>query len=212
MAGKVRKQIKQGGWLSVIALTSLFVSVFTLFYIFRHSVQFNLWGVAEWLMFWQLTVVSVTAVIALGTIFINKKTSKQKATLDVILNDYQDAQFVEADNHISPYIRGTAVDDNNARIDLYEIYQNKGGQWEKERGHLLTVINRHEFYACAINSGVLDEDLFKRLHCTNFIKLWNAVSPLVMKIREEERKDTIFRELEILVALWKANPLKASDL
>lgn len=84
-------------------------------------------------MFWQLTVVSVTAVIALGTIFINKKTSKQKATLDVILNDYQDAQFVEADNHISPYIRGTAVDDNNARIDLYEIYQNKGGQWEKER-------------------------------------------------------------------------------
>ncbi len=47
---------------------------------------------------------------------------------------------------------------------------------------------------------------------TNFIKLWNAVSPLVMKIREEERKDTIFRELEILVALWKANSLKASDL
>ncbi len=70
MAGKVRKQIKQGGWLSVIALTSLFVSVFTLFYIFRHSVQFNLWGTAEWLMFWQLAVVSVTAVIALGTIFI----------------------------------------------------------------------------------------------------------------------------------------------
>ncbi|PKU12550.1 DUF4760 domain-containing protein, partial [Neisseria meningitidis] len=35
-------------------------------------------------MFRQLTVVTVTAVIALETIFINKKTSKQKATLDVI--------------------------------------------------------------------------------------------------------------------------------
>ena len=76
----------------------------------------------------------------------------------------------------------------------------------------MTLINRHEFYACAINTGVLDETLFKRVHCTNFIKLWNAVSPLVMKIREEERKDTLFIDLEILVSRWKANPLKAEDL
>ena len=212
MAGKLIQQIKRGGYLSVIAITSFLLSVGTIMYLLRHTIKFQQWGTSDWLMFWQLLVILITAVIALITIFIGKRTSKQRATLDVILNYYQDDRLVTSLELIIKYIRGTAVDDHGIPISLYDIYQDKDKSWDKEKACLMTLINRHEFYACAINTGVLDETLFKRVHCTNFIKLWNAVSPLVMKIREEERKDTLFIDLEILVSRWKANPLKAEDL
>ena len=51
---------------------------------------------------------------------------------------------------------------------------------------------------------------FARLQ--NFIKLWDAVSPTVMSIRDKERKDTLFKDLELLVLRWKSNPLSVDDL
>ena len=150
--------------------------------------------------------------ITIATILVGKKTSKQRATLDLILSDYQDLKLLEADESINKFIRGSATDDSGRVITLYELFQNKDRTYDKERAHLLTVVNRYEFYASAINTGVLDEQFFKRLNYTNVIKLWNAVSPMVMKIREDERRDTIFKELELLALRWKTAPLKSDDL
>ena len=33
-----------------------------------------------------------------------------------------------------------------------------------------------------------------------------------MSIRDKERKDTLFKDLELLVLRWKSNPLSVDDL
>lgn len=208
MAGKFKK----GYCTSIMATISFIISSGMLFYRFKDSITFSHWETADWLAFWQLVVITITAVITIATILVGKKTSKQRATLDLILSDYQDLKLLEADESINKFIRGSATDDSGRVITLYELFQNKDRTYDKERAHLLTVVNRYEFYAGAINTGVLDEQFFKRLNYTNVIKLWNAVSPMVMKIREDERRDTIFKELELLALRWKTAPLKSDDL
>lgn len=208
MAGKFKK----GYCTSIMATISFIISSGMLLYQFKDSITFSHWETADWLAFCQLVVITITAVITIATILVSKKTSKQRATLDLILSDYQDLKLLEADESINKFIRGSAIDDSGRVITLYELFQNKDRTYNKERAHLLTVVNRYEFYASAINTGVLDEQFFKRLNYTNVIKLWNAVSPMVMKIREDERRDTIFKELELLALRWKTAPLKSDDL
>lgn len=83
---------------------------------------------------------------------------------------------------------------------------------EDIRTKMLTVLSRHEFYAIGLNAGLLDENLFKRMHCSNFISLWEQVSPAVSKLREKEKKDTLFKDFEILALRWKADPLSVEDI
>lgn len=208
MVGKIKK----GYCMYIMTAISFIVSIGLLINQFKDSITFEGWEISDWLAFWQLVVITVTAIITIITILVGKKTSKQRATLDLILSDYQDVKLLEADENINKYIRGKATDNDGRIITLYELFQNKDRTFDKERAHLLTVVNRYEFYASAINTGVLDEQFFKRLNYTNVVKLWNAVSPMVMKIREEERRDTIFKEFELLALRWKTEPLKSDDL
>lgn len=208
MAGKIKK----GYCMLIMTTISFIVSSVIIIYHLKDIITFDGWKTSDWLAFCQLVVITVTALITIITILVSKKTSKQRATLDLILSDYQDIKLLEADESINKYIRGTAKDENGKVITLYELFQNKDNLYNKQRSHLLTVVNRYEFYASAINTGVLDEQFFKRLNYTNVVKLWNAVSPMVMKIREDERKDTIFKELELLASRWKTEPLKSEDL
>ncbi|HGO5824188.1 TPA: DUF4760 domain-containing protein [Mannheimia haemolytica] len=178
-------------------------------YLYFKETSFSIEAMAKFLQEWsslgQLLVISLTAFIAMCTMISARKTSKEKATLDVVLSDYKDSDLVEASRTIFDIVR---KDSNH----LYTVFQNKKGEYSKERNSLLLVVNRYEFYASAINHGILDERLFKRSHCSNFIKLWDAVSPTVMSIRDKERKETLFKDLEILVLRWKSKPLSVDDL
>lgn len=195
---------KEGLTLS-LSLISFFIGVFLLFKEYFPSIDVSKLSVQEWSSLIQTSVVLISAIIAICTITSTRKTSKERATLDVVLGDYQDKDLVESSNMIFELVR----EDRN---QLFIVFQNEDGSHNDERSSLLMVLNRYEFYASAMNQGVLDEHLFKRLHCSNFIKLWEAVSPTVMSIRDRERKDTIFKDLEILVLRWKANPLSVDDL
>lgn len=80
------------------------------------------------------------------------------------------------------------------------------------RLHLLKVLNRYEFYAIGINKKLLDEEMFKRMYCTTMLKFWAICSPAVSQLRETAKKDTLFKEFELLATRWKANPLKSEDI
>lgn len=203
---KVAKFLKKGkSSLYNIGLISLYFFAYSYF----KETSFSTVAIADFLQNWsslgQLLVISLTALIAMCTMISARKTSKERATLDVVLGDYKDSDLVEASRTIFDIVR---KDSNH----LYTVFQNEDGTYTKERNCLLLVVNRYEFYSSAINHGILDESLFKRFHCSNFIKLWDAVSPTVMSIRDKERKETLFKDFEILVLRWKSNPLSVEDL
>jgi len=206
---KIIKQLKavkrKEGLTLSLSLISFFIGGFLLFKEYYKPIDLSGLTLQDWTSVTQSAVIFISAIIAVCTITSTRKTSKERATLDVVLGDYQDKDLVEASNMIFTLVR----EDRN---QLFTVFQNEDGKKANERSSLLLVLNRYEFYASAMNHGILDEQLFKRLHCSNFIKLWDAVSPTVMSIRDKERKDTLFKDLEILVLRWKSNPLSVDDL
>lgn len=200
-----KKLKKKEGLALFLSLISFFIAIFVLCKTYYIPIDLSSLNLQDWASLIQTSIILISAIIAVLTITSTRKTSKERATLDVILEDYQDKELVEASNIIFNLVR-------TDRNQLFNVFQNEDGTKSSERNSLLMVLNRYEFYASAMNQGVLDEHLFKRLHCSNFIKLWDAVSPTVMSIRDKERKDTLFKDLEILVLRWKANPLRVEDL
>ena len=196
---------KRGEIAFYLAVLSFFLCLYLCFKDVNFTFPIGSLTFQDWTAVLQTLVIFITAVIAVCSMHSSRKTSKERATLDVILGDYQDKKLVEASNLIFNLVR-----DN--RDQLIKVFQNENNQHTEDRNSLIVVLNRYEFYASAINHGILDEHLFKRSHCSNFIKLWNAVSPVVMKIRDTERKETIFKDFEILVFRWKSNPLTVDDL
>lgn len=194
------------------------------------------WNTAEWIGFSQLIIYIIAALIAAITIYTNIKTSRERATLDVILNDHNDHSFQRSKRMVFEFARKIEKDprystvlielflpppsestNTNTILQVFKKRENEElKEKEKEISELkdafLLVMNRHEFYATGINSGLLDETIFKRTNCNTFVKLWDAFSSTVLAIRKSEGKETIFKDLEILAVKWKIDPLIEEDL
>lgn len=189
----------------------------------------NTWSVSDWIYAIQTTIIGVSAIIAVFTINSSKTISKEKATLEIILSDNNDIHLIEAKSDLllflkNPkhfykeyYIKHSDLKDSAEEyLDLPAILKKDKDELsyaqEYIRTKMLTVLSRHEFYAIGINSGLLDERLFKRMHCSNFIQLWEQVSPSVNQLRIQVNKDTLFKDFELLATKWKANPLTVEDI
>lgn len=223
----------------VVAGFALIIALLDYVPIFLAFLNFP-WNATEWLMFLQLIVFLGSAIVAVNTIQSNRKTSIERVTLDIILADNKDAELYDAKNAIFTYAKdpkkyfqrkaemrdcspekektnaenGTANDRKYRSLSqLCELEAKDLDADEYDvKKKLMYVLNRHEFYAAGINSGLLDEQLFKRLHCANFIRVWDVTHTAVSQIRSRTKIPTIIKDLEILADRWKKNPLKPDDL
>lgn len=196
---------------------------FLMFPILYKQFKVGLWGVADWFLFIQTLVFFTSAIIAYRTISSSKNVSRERATLDTILADNKDTRLSEAKSEIYTFLQNPQKyyekvgDNDNSKRDtlsqICEVDETELTKAEYEIKHkMMTVLNRHEFYAIGINNNLLDENLFKRMHCSNFLKLWEKVNPAVTQLRSKVGKDTLFKEFECLAIRWKANPLKSEDI
>ncbi|MDR6542995.1 hypothetical protein ABIC56_002970 [Acinetobacter bereziniae] len=212
----------------LIALSAFLISIYLSWPKIVNFYDFKEWQVGDWLLFLQLLVVFVSALIAFMTIKASKNSSRERATLDTILNDNNDRDLSLAkvlvlnfDKNPLKYLETSKEDFSKANSrepcvslsELCEFDPNKLTKIESDiRRHMIHVLNRHEFYAIGINTNLLDEKLFKRMHCNNIINLWEAVSPAVTHLRKKSQKTTYYKELELLALRWSENPLVENDL
>ncbi|WP_336962533.1 DUF4760 domain-containing protein [Acinetobacter pittii] len=204
----------------LIAVSAFFVLLIPKVPIIIDFANFNRWTRSDVFVFIQTIVIAISAVIAFMTISASKKTAKERATLDIIIDDYRDTNLFEAKTNIYDFIDNTAEfksrNNDVSKDALAEICRSHDSDLQtgdkRLKKNLMLVLNRNEFYASAINTGLLDEGLFKRVHCANIVKLWDKLYPTVNQIRQVAKKDTLFMDLEILAARWKANPLKTDDI
>lgn len=195
---------------------------FLLFPIIYNFFKIGKWGVSDWFLFIQTFVFAISAIIAYRTISSSRAVSRERATLDTILADNKDTHLSEAKSDIYSFIENfekyyeKTEDKESKRKSLSQICEVDDVELTtgelKLKHKMMTVLNRHEFYAIGINNNLLDENLFKRMHCSNFLKLWEKVNPAVTQLRTKVGKDTLFKELECLAVRWKANPLKSEDI
>lgn len=180
------------------------------------------WGISDWFLFIQTLVFACSAIIAYSTISSSRTVSRERATLDTILGDNKDIRLMEAKTDMYAFVENAVKyyeklgDKDSKRTSLTQICEVDEIVLTKNEHDLkhkmMVVLNRHEFYAIGINNKLLDENLFKRMHCSNFLKLWDKVSPAVTQLRTRANKDTLFKDFENLANRWKANPLKTEDI
>jgi hypothetical protein len=72
-------------------------------------------------------------------------------------------------------------------------------------------LNFYETISVGIQEGIYDEMMFKRVTCGSVIGAYDRTISLILAIRAETKRDTIFSEFEWLAKRWKANPLKVTN-
>lgn len=217
-------------WLKALVFLVILLLIgvgFLLYPVIYEQFKVSEWDVADWFLFIQTLVFASSAIIAYRTISSSRTVSRERATLDTILADNKDLRLMEAKADMyafaenpEKYYEKTEIDlDGSSKssrktlAQICEVDEILLTKTEHDLKHkMMVVLNRHEFYAIGINNKLLDENLFKRMHCSNFLKLWDKASPAVTQLRAKASKDTLFRDFENLANRWKANPLKTEDI
>lgn len=149
--------------------------------------------------FWiQTFALIISAVAALWLIYSSASGERQRATIDLVVQQRRD-QELEA-----------------AKLLIRNLHENNTTNFAKfledrascEFTAILKVLNNYEFIAAAIRHGALDEKLFKRMQYTVVLKAWGALCPFVFELRKQDRHTTLFQEFQRMAERWKENPLK----
>lgn len=222
MAKNPSQQILKSRLTFLLALSAFLISTYLISDDVLSYLDLGEWAISDWLIFAQLIVFAVSAYIAYTTIHSSKETSRERATLDTILDDNKDETIFHSKTVVlrfneNPKQYYASLDDKVSTKEhlssLLSVKESDLTNNEAEiRMHLLKVLNRYEFYAIGINKNLLDEEMFKRMYCSTMLKFWGIANGAVSELREAAKKDTLFKEFECLANRWKANPLKSEDI
>lgn len=79
---------------------------------------------------------------------------------------------------------------------------------EKLKDDIHYVLNYYEQVALGLRVKAFEEEIFKNLHYSSFMKVWQYAHPLILRIRAISGKKTIYQEIEYLARKWDNEPIK----
>ncbi len=150
--------------------------------------------------FWiQTTALLITGLAALGTIWFNRISAQQRATIDLILHQKVDKNLIEA-KKIWAEVKGK---------DEFNDLACKAHENDTERRpHILYILNNYEFIALGVRTGAFHESTYKRAFYGVLTRDWESCDAFVISLRKQIGSPTVFQEFEALAKKWKNSPLK----
>lgn len=139
----------------------------------------------------------MSAIGAVLVIWHNGRLARRRATIDHILNDNSNAEYLEAIQLLY------SLDDKQVRFTKY-FETPECAEFKAIR----KVMNKHEFIALGIRTGAFEERIYKELQYSNFMKVYHACSACIAEVRSTTKKQTLFQEFEWLAKRWERTPLK----
>ena len=154
---------------------------------------------------WILIIQAVILFIGLGftafSIRSNKSDNRKMSTIDLILRQRSNKELNLAIDLVGGLV------DQDEYPSLHEFLDRE--KYPEERKAILSVLNYREFVAAGINTGIIDEEIYKRSYYNILMRDWKYLKNTIMAIRTSKKgKDTHFQEFEILVKRWQKKPLK----
>tara|TARA_R110002020_G_scaffold424811_1_gene634063 strand:- start:655 stop:1347 length:693 start_codon:yes stop_codon:yes gene_type:complete len=143
----------------------------------------------------------------------NTLSSRHQSTIQLVMDVNKDVRLQDTKNLIFMKAeRGELTDYYLALCKETDCLSNPDQQDtiqknEKLKDDIHYVLNRYEFIALGIRRGAFDGELYKELNCSNFNKLWKFTKPLIMEIRNRQKIETIYQEIEWLYKSWQKNPI-----
>lgn len=135
------------------------------------------------------------------------RVSRMQATIAIVNSFNDDTRLQKKKNHIFKV-------KNEITKEFLSLTNSE--EDENKKDEIYYVLNRYEFIALGIRTGAFDEEMYKNLQCSNILKLWGHVKPLIELIRQETFIDgkpraTFYQEFENLAVKWEKNPIKKID-
>jgi len=126
------------------------------------------------------------------------KGQERRATIELMLNQNANPELKKATNFIKDLHRS-----GQTNVALY-IQDRKSPEYLM----LVYLLNTYEFTAAAIKEKALDEDLLKRMQYTVILNNWKVLEPFVIVLRNTDKHETLFQEIQLMAERWKLNPLQ----
>ncbi|WP_442780717.1 DUF4760 domain-containing protein [Avibacterium sp. 20-132] len=134
----------------------------------------------------------------------NQEMQRQRATIELLLQENQDKELTNAMLIIAKLPKNASFLDY---LDVSEEEQNENKKVIKNA--IRTLLNRYEFIALGIKYGAFEERIYKELQYSNVMNVWINAKPLIMELRRRKNKNTYFQEFEQLADKWGKEPLKS---
>lgn len=133
----------------------------------------------------------------------NEKIARQRATIDLLMNQRTDPSLIEAKRAVGSI--------HNGGGDFVSLAAPEKSQ-DVNRSHILSIINNYEFIALGIREGALDDSIYKRAVYSQVLRDWKAMQPFILELRRKNRIDTLFQEFEFLAKRWLKEPLQCDGI
>lgn len=126
------------------------------------------------------------------TLIWNRKIARKRATLDMVLAEETDADYVKQRTkfvklrdagHMAKWADPTSTTSD-------------------ESATIRAILNRYELIAIGIGQGIVDEQSYRRWCRTTLVKDWVESKSLVMQLRNNSKTPTFYIEFEALARKW----------
>lgn len=150
--------------------------------------------------FWiQTTALLVTGLAALGTIWFNRISAQQRATIDLILHQKIDQNLIDAKKIWAEVRVNEEFDELACKPNEHDTAR---------RPHVLYILNNYEFIALGVRTGAFHEVTYKRAFYGVLTRDWDSCEAFIISLRRQQGSQTLFQEYEALAKKWKQSPLK----
>lgn len=133
--------------------------------------------------------------VALITVASQRIISKKRAAYDFVLT-LQYEQFLEHQKIFTELFETK---------QLERILEARTSKELEEKLAIRDYLNHFELFAVSIRQNILDENVCKDVICDTVIKRWNAAKSLIEKLREKEKKNSLFEHFEYIATKWEKN-------
>ena len=140
------------------------------------------------------------------TIWSNRQDNRKQATLQLILHQRSNKELNEAIDLMAKLAR-----DGKEKNEFSDLSKHLENFDSAERQAILMVLNYREFVAVGINTGVIDEETYKRAYYNLMLRDWQYLSNTVNAIRNSPTgKPTNFKDFQNLAERWEKKKLKVT--
>lgn len=133
----------------------------------------------------------------------SEKHSRCRATIDLVLHEKTDREYLEARREFAKLKGG------NDSLTKYAC--SKANEHVEEKQAILLVLNQYEFMAAGIFAGAFDEEIYMRMKRSLLIRDWDTLSAFVHELRRQSSNSALFIEFEQLARSWRSSETPRFD-
>lgn len=151
----------------------------------------------------QCILIFLSVIAAFLVIWHNERTSRRKATIDMVSATFFNEKGHESYNQFKNVIR--TIEQRGEDIARYAAKEISDEEEKRFADVILRQLNHYELVSLGIKKSVFDEEFYKFWFFSQFMRDFAKLKPFIDRIRTEYSNQAYFCEYEFLADRWQRN-------